>query len=122
MQARAQHGRRKTGDPTVIYCIFDLLVERGKDITGLPLTDRKARLARLLAAQTVPFTLYVEHVSTSDVARPISWLYDWALKIGLEGVVGKLADSPYLPGERSPNWFKLKRPGAVPANRFKRTR
>jgi bifunctional non-homologous end joining protein LigD len=121
LQRRAQHGRRKAGDPTVIYCIFDLLVHRGKDITALPLTARKARLAELLAVQKVPFTLYVQHISTDDVVQPVSWLYDWALKAGLEGVVGKLADSPYLPGERSANWFKLKVKGAVPPHRFKRS-
>jgi bifunctional non-homologous end joining protein LigD len=66
--------------------------------------------------------LYAQHVDSSTVENPVSWLYAQALALRLEGVVGKLADSPYLPGQRTKNWFKLKRPGAVPPSRFKHKR
>ncbi|WP_434033740.1 hypothetical protein [Cupriavidus sp. a3] len=49
-----------------------------------------------------------------------TWLYGHALALELEGVVGKRAGSTYQAGERSRDWAKVKRPGAVPAERFKR--
>ena len=43
-----------------------------------------------------------------------------ALALLLEGVViGKGLDFQYFPGVRSPNWLKIKRPGAVPPERFR---
>ena len=49
-----------------------------------------------------------------------AWLYGTALRIELEGVVGKRHGSTYQDGKRSADWFKVKRPGAVPPERFKR--
>jgi len=42
-----------------------------------------------------------------------------ALALLLEGVIGKGLDFQYLPGVRSPNWLKIKHPGAVPPERFR---
>ncbi len=57
--------------------------------------------------------LYVDSV---DDGR---WLYDQVLKLDLEGVVGKWLGSTYQSGARSADWIKVKRPGAVPAKRFR---
>ena len=47
-------------------------------------------------------------------------LYARALDLHLEGVVAKRLASPYRAGERSHDWLKVKRPGAVPPERFAR--
>lgn len=47
------------------------------------------------------------------------WLYRTALALELEGVVGKRLGSTYQGGTRSADWIKVKRSGAVPAERFK---
>ncbi len=47
-------------------------------------------------------------------------LYAAAKKLELEGLVAKRCDSPYLPGIRTECWRKLKRPGAIPPERFHR--
>jgi bifunctional non-homologous end joining protein LigD len=120
VHARARRRKYSAGDPVVTYCIFDLLEEDSQDITEKPLLWRKERLARLLEKLQPAHTLYVQHMSDEDVIHPISWLYASALQLELEGVVAKRADSIYQPGVRSPDWFKLKRPGAVPAKRFRR--
>jgi bifunctional non-homologous end joining protein LigD len=121
LQGRARRRRWRAGDIAVTYCVFDLLVVDGTSIMGERLVDRKARLAQLLEPE-LPYLLYARHVDSSMVEQPVSWLYAHALALQLEGVVGKLADSPYVPGERTQNWFKLKRPGAVPPERFKHKR
>jgi bifunctional non-homologous end joining protein LigD len=49
-------------------------------------------------------------------------LFDQAvMPLQLEGFVAKRKASPYQPGVRSPDWLKVKRKGAVPPERFKRT-
>jgi ATP-dependent DNA ligase len=46
-------------------------------------------------------------------------VYTAAVQLQLEGIVAKKLDAPYQPGVRSRDWLKIKRPGAVPAERFK---
>ncbi|SCU75499.1 conserved hypothetical protein [Cupriavidus necator] len=101
------------GATPVVYCVFDLLVGGGEDLRGLPVEKRKAALSKLLSGEP-PSLLYVQDVEDG------AWLYDAALGLGLEGVVGKRAGSVYRAGERSSDWIKVKRPGAVPAKRFRR--
>ncbi len=42
--------------------------------------------------------------------------------LGLEGLVARRLDSIYEPGIRSTAWVKIKRKGALPAERFKYSR
>lgn len=114
LHARAlQRGRRDGSDP-VVFCAFDLLVQNGESVCAAPLEERKARLENLLAGKPQS-TLYVSGVPVEG-----RWLYEQAVALKLEGVVGKRLGSPYRPGERSTDWVKVKRPGAVTAQRFKR--
>jgi len=50
------------GEGTLGYVAFDLLWSRGRDLRGLPLIERKRRLARIIPAQTgiVCLTLTIE--------------------------------------------------------------
>ena len=50
------------------------------------------------------------------------WLYRQALALQLEGIVAKRLDSQYFPGIRTPDWLKIKRPGAVLPERFRNSR
>jgi len=113
LQARARRRGRRPGDDAVVYCVFDLLVHDGKDMRPLPVEKRKASLRRLLSGEP-PGLLYVQDVEDG------AWLYDAALTLGLEGVVGKRLGSPYMNAARSTDWIKVKRPGAVPTQRFRR--
>lgn len=84
-----------------------------------PLVARKALLAALLDPAP-PNVLYARHIDATTANAPVTWLYEHALGLKFEGVVGKLAQSRYRPGVRATDWFKLKRPGAVPPERFHR--
>lgn len=113
LHARARRKGWYEGADLVVYCVFDVLVSKGKDLRATALERRKATLARLLRAHSDR----VLHVTgTGDGA----WLYETALRIELEGVVGKRLGSTYQDGVRSADWFKVKRSGAVPPERFKR--
>jgi len=114
LQMRARARRWRGGLPLVTFCAFDLLVHRGKDCRAWPLIERKEALAELLANQP-PAILYVKHVVGEG-----NWLFERVLALELEGMVAKRLDSTYSSGERTRNWLKIKRPGAVPAERFRR--
>jgi bifunctional non-homologous end joining protein LigD len=97
LQAAMQDG---TTDRLRFYA-FDLLALRGEDLRGRTLTERKAALQRLLA-KAPPGILYVEHF-----AQPGAAMLGSACRIGLEGIVSKRADAPYIEG-RGENWVKAK--------------
>jgi len=84
-----------------IYYAFDLLHLDGKDLTRLPLTDRKAALAALLAKPPTHLRLS-EHLGGKGVDMLRS-----ACRLGLEGIVSKRADSTYRSG-RGTVWVKSK--------------
>ena len=83
------------------YYVFDLLFLNGISMLELPLKDRKSFLPELLEGLDRVF--YCEHVVGMGTA-----LYEKALKAGMEGVIAKKADTPYIPGHRSENWLKVK--------------
>lgn len=82
----------------VTFVAFDLLRADGADLTGLPLTERRARLGELDLART--------HWQLSEQYENGDELAAFTRERGLEGVVSKRRGSAYLPGVRSPNWVK----------------
>ena len=85
----------------LVYFVFDAPYLEGKDLMRLPLRTRKERLKKALhgASGVVRFS---EHL-----AAPARQALEEACKLGLEGLIGKLADSVYVAG-RTRNWIKLK--------------
>lgn len=115
LQDRARRRRWYAGARPVAYCIFDLLVDRGTDITGRPLVKRKAALDRMLK---IPLPNLLKVGYFEEGARR---LFDEAvLPLKLEGLVAKRLASTYQPGVRSSDWVKVKRKGAIPPERFRR--
>ncbi len=82
------------------YMVFDLLAFDGLDARDLPLAERKRLLRLLLPGAGV--LRYVDHIEEVGEA-----FYNGALSLGLEGMVGKRADSPYRPGRQS-TWIKVR--------------
>ncbi|WP_454735340.1 ATP-dependent DNA ligase [Cupriavidus necator] len=113
LHARARRKGWYKGADAAVYCVFDLLIGKGMDLRGQPLEQRKAALRKLIGPPA-PGLLFVDSVEDG------AWLYGHALSLRLEGVVGKRSGSTYQDGVRSPDWVKVKRPGAVPPRRFKR--
>jgi bifunctional non-homologous end joining protein LigD len=84
----------------VVYFVFDLLYCDGYDLRETPLLDRKQLLQRLL--HTSERLRYSDHQLEHGKE-----LFALAEQNGLEGIVAKRADSPYV-SDRSPYWVKLK--------------
>nr|WP_295663276.1 DNA ligase D [Polymorphobacter sp.] len=85
----------------LLYFAFDLLELDGEDLAGLPLTERKAKLATLLAGAPAPLH-YSEHVRGGGEA-----MFSALCAAGYEGVVSKRADGKSRP-DRSGSWVKSK--------------
>jgi bifunctional non-homologous end joining protein LigD len=81
---------------------FDMLAGEGDDMRPLPLSMRKANLARLLARR--PDGIFIAPFEQGEIGPD---LFHAACKFGLEGLVSKRRDRPYRAG-RSPDWVKVK--------------
>jgi len=85
----------------LVFYAFDLLVDRGEDITKLPNIERKQRLAALLK-NAPSVILFGDHVIGNGEA-----LFNAVCAEGGEGVIAKKASAPYR-GDRTKNWLKIK--------------
>ena len=96
----------------VTYMVFDLLYLRGKPVMTLPLTVRREALKGLLCPLLLAGVLVPEGIIGNGRA-----FFRQIAHQGLEGIVAKRLDSPYLPGRRSPAWRKLKVSAIAGANK-----
>lgn len=105
LQARARRRRWVPGADPVTLCAFDLLYLDGRNVMALPLVERKAMLAHLLAPLKGRLVVVGEFPADTPLFEQI------VLGAKLEGFMAKRLASPYLPGVVSPDWLKIKRPG-----------
>lgn len=91
----------KDNPGAIDYFAFDLLELNGEDLTGLPLIDRKEKLAELLAGQKGRLR-YSDHIVGNGEKLLTSFC-----DAGLEGVISKRADARYS-ASRSGSWVKTK--------------
>jgi len=84
------------------YIVFDILEKDGKEITNLPLLERKRILQESLKeGKNVVLSDFVEYNGED--------YYKAAMRKGLEGVMAKRKDSSYQPGLRTGAWLKIKK-------------
>jgi ATP-dependent DNA ligase len=81
------------------YFLFDLLCCRDRDLTRLPVIERRVLLKSLnVGDERIKVSDYFE-ASANDMLLAVR-------DQGLEGIVGKRRDSFYEPGKRSGAWIK----------------
>jgi ATP-dependent DNA ligase len=86
----------------VQLCAFDVLAMDGDDLRHLPLSMRKATLARLLARR--PDGIFLSEFEQGEIGPD---LFRKACEFGFEGLISKRRDRPYQAG-RSKHWIKIK--------------
>ena len=79
------------------FVAFDLLAARGKDITKATQAERREQLERLLTGIEPPIYLTP---ATRDRKTAVRWLEQFE-GAGLDGVVVKPLELPYMPGKRA---------------------
>jgi bifunctional non-homologous end joining protein LigD len=92
---------RSEADGSLIYYLFDLLWLNGRDLTGLPLSERRDLLKSVVPADSI--IRYSDSFETSGTK-----FFATAQKLGLEGIMAKRTDSLYIPGARTRDWLKIK--------------
>jgi bifunctional non-homologous end joining protein LigD len=97
-----QNAGKLGSDAKLVYFVFDLLYLDGYDYRRLPLEQRKARLKELLAEVNSPAIQYSDHIDKNG-----STFLRESCRAGLEGIISKRRDRPYLSG-RSGDWIKIK--------------
>ena len=83
------------------FMIFDLLWTDGRDLRSLPYTERRAELESL--------DLRGEHWSAPErIDATLEEALAATAELGLEGIVAKNPEGPYVEGKRSRYWLKVK--------------
>lgn len=96
-----QHYENHMNQP-LLYYVFDLLELNGKKTTGLPLSDRKKLLKKLIGRRKTQIR-YCDHIEKDGIG-----FWKQAKQKGLEGIIGKKMDSEYAENKRSKEWLKIK--------------
>jgi bifunctional non-homologous end joining protein LigD len=102
MHLTSEHAvRRLSQSDPVVYMIFDLLWLEGRSLMDLTYEERRAQLAELgLSGPT--WQTPANHVGNG------AGLLEASRAQGLEGIIAKRLDCPYVPGRRSQGWVKVK--------------
>lgn len=85
-----------------VYVIFDCLRSQGRDQVRRPLEERRVRLLELVPKRVGPLMPSRRLPRDGEKALAI------AREKGWEGIIAKIASSPYEPGIRSRAWVKVK--------------
>jgi len=85
----------------LLYYIFDCLSYKGKDITHLPLIERKKIARKVIPKDSI--LKYSDHVESKGKT-----FFSKVVEMDMEGIIAKRADSIYLPGKRNGDWLKIK--------------
>ncbi|HJK01787.1 MAG TPA: ATP-dependent DNA ligase [Methanocorpusculum sp.] len=81
--------------------IFDILVCDGETLINRPFLERRKILELVM-------TDFVAPQMVSDATEEIESYYQEALNNGNEGIMLKVLDAPYIPGNRGKLWIKVK--------------
>jgi DNA ligase D-like protein (predicted ligase) len=91
----------RSAESKIHFYVFDILVLKGKDVSLLPLNERRALFGTIIP--------HNEHISESAVEHgSYAKLLKFVKQHGLEGIIAKRSDSPYEPGKRSGLWQKYR--------------
>lgn len=97
-----QHALGTGTNARLRYVLFDLPALEGVDLTRVPLIERKGLLEALLKTNHHAALVYSSHVRGHG-----RQVFDEARRRGLEGIVSKRADAPYVQA-RASTWVKVK--------------
>ena len=84
----------RSAGTNIQYFAFDILMHKGKELTSLPLSQRREVLTSVIKPDAC-----VDISEASD--RPLSEMMKFVREHGLEGIVAKRGDSVYQPGVRT---------------------
>ena len=112
VKRRRKHGIEETATavPLKLY-FFDALYLDGESLLDLDHAKRRTILEKVVgtASADAKKTLFVVEEHNIKTAKELEEYFTGNIALGLEGLVCKKPDAPYLAGKRNFNWIKLKR-------------
>jgi bifunctional non-homologous end joining protein LigD len=102
--------RRASDGLTVMLIAFDALAVAGDDLRRKPWKERRAQLEQLLGGADGVLRITPLLDATAEVHEAL-------VADGWEGTVARRTTGRYRCGRRSPDWVKLKSPGAIARDR-----
>ncbi len=93
------------------FAAFDIIYRDGRDLTKLPLMERRKHLASLIApmaSMPTPVPLTMSDGQIAATKDDVNRLYGHFRSQGYEGVIAKDPEGPYLLGQRDGSWLKRK--------------
>jgi DNA ligase D-like protein (predicted ligase) len=89
----------RSAEANITYYAFDILVHKHRDLTVLPLSERRVILRTVIKPN--------KHVALSEVSdQTATEMLKFIRSHGLEGIIAKRSDSLYQPGLRTGAWSK----------------
>jgi DNA ligase-1 len=88
--------------------LYDALLIEGEDLRQLPFTERRTRLEAWYA-RTRPQRTDVSPIIQAQSKDELQRLWATTREIGIEGIMLKRRDSPYVAGRPKGHWWKWKR-------------
>lgn len=90
----------RSGSASLMFFAFDILVDKGRDVTKLPLSERRSLLASSVKRS--------DHVQVAEWTGDLEGLERFVRETKLEGIIAKRSDSFYVSAGRSGSWVKLR--------------
>jgi ATP-dependent DNA ligase len=95
--------RKLAAEMPATFVVFDLIAVDGEDLRERPFSERRQRLERLVdLPQRMPSggdTAVLLTEQTPDPEQAAAW-FDELERFGLDGIIAKRSDGPYVPGQR----------------------
>ena len=91
----------RSAESRIVYYAFDILIHKQRNLTELPLSERRAILSSVIEPG--------EHVALSEISdRSAAEMLKFIKSHGMEGAVAKRSDGVYQPGQRTGLWSKYR--------------
>ncbi len=106
IQRRRKHDiQRSSTDIPLQFQVFDILLVDGRSLLSTPYRQRRQEVERAVVNGSL---MRVDESTLTRDPEVIKALHQKYLKMGLEGIIAKKADSLYVSGRTGWNWVKMK--------------
>ncbi|MAG22364.1 MAG: DNA ligase [Candidatus Diapherotrites archaeon] len=107
IQRKRKYGIKEMAEefPLTLFC-FDLLYVDGENLMPLPFKERREKLKSIIGrGKRIALT---DSIVTDD-PKKVDEYFNENIESGLEGIIAKDLNAPYIAGARKFSWIKLKR-------------
>jgi DNA ligase-1 len=107
IQRKRKHGIAEKAEELPLHLFaFDVLYLDGKDSLGEPYLERRKKLERIFKKKRFAEPSHMELV---DSPEKLEKFFEASVTSGLEGIIAKDLNAPYVAGARKFSWVKYKR-------------